>query len=84
MVRAATHPKRTEWTDANPGKFDEYNQQVMKRADEPMSQMAYYLYLNKGKKNNIPSIIKRSWAKNLSGLSRYKVAMLGKMLNRCL
>lgn len=74
MVRAATHPKRTEWTDANPGKFDEYNQQVMKRADEPMSQMAYYLYLNKGKKNNIPSIIKRSWAKNLSGLSRYKVA----------
>lgn len=74
MVRAATHPKRKEWTDANPGKFDEYNQQVMKRADEPMSQMAYYLYINKGKKNNIPSIIKRSWAKNLSGLSRYKVA----------
>lgn len=74
MVRAATHPKRKEWTDANPGKFDEYNQQVMKRADEPMSQMAYYLYLNKGKKNNIPSIIKRSWAKNLSKLSRYKVA----------
>ena len=74
MVRAATHPKRTEWTDANPGKFDEYNQQVMKRADEPMSQMAYYLYLNNGKKNNIPSIIKRSWAKNLSNLSRYKVA----------
>lgn len=74
MVRAATHPKRKEWTDANPGKFDEYNQQVMKRADEPMSQMAYYLYINNGKKNNIPSIIKRSWAKNLSGLSRYKVA----------
>lgn len=74
MVRAATHPKRKEWTDANPGKFDEYNQQVMKRADEPMSQMAYYLYKNKGKKNNIPSIIKRSWAKNLSNLSRYKVA----------
>ena len=74
MVRASVHPKRKEWTDANPGKFDEYNQQVMKRADEPMSQMAYYLYLNKGKKNNIPSIIKRSWAKNLSKLSRYKVA----------
>jgi hypothetical protein len=74
MVRAATHPKRKEWTDANPGRFDEYNQQVMKRADEPMSQMAYYMYINNGKKNNIPSIIKRSWAKNLSGLSRYKVA----------
>ena len=74
MVRAATHPNRKAWTDANPGKFDEYNQQVMKRADEPMSQMAYYLYINNGKKNNIPSIIKRSWAKNLSALSRYKVA----------
>ena len=74
MVRAATHPKRQEWTNANPGEFDKYNQLVMKRADEPMSQMAYYLYKNKGKKNNIPSVIKRSWAKNLSGLSRYKVA----------
>ena len=74
MVRAAIHPKRQEWTNANPGEFDKYNQLVMKRADEPMSQMAYYLYKNKGKKNNIPSVIKRSWAKNLSGLSRYKVA----------
>lgn len=74
MVRAAVHPKRKEWTEANPGKFAEYNKQIMKRADEPLSQMAYYLYMNKGKKNNIPSIIKRSWADSLSGLSRYKVA----------
>lgn len=74
MVRAATHPKRAEWTAENPGKFNEYNQRVMKRADEPMSQMAYYLYLNKGKKNKIPSVIKRSWADNLSKLNRYKVA----------
>lgn len=74
MVRAAMHPNRKQWTEANPGKFNEYNQMVMKRADEPMSQMAYYLYLNKGKKNNIPSVIKRSWADNLSKLNRYKVA----------
>lgn len=74
MVRASVHPKRKEWTDAHPGQFDKINQRVMRRADEPMSQMAYYLYLNGGKKNNIPSIIKRSWAKNLSNLSRYKVA----------
>lgn len=74
MVRAAMHPNRKEWTEANPGKFNEYNQMVMKRADEPMSQMAYYLYLNKGKKNKIPSVIKRSWADNLSKLNRYKVA----------
>ena len=74
MVRAAIHPARKAWTEANPGKFNEYNQLVMKRADEPMSQMSYYLYLNKGKKNNIPSVIKRSWAQNLSKLNRYKVA----------
>ena len=74
MVRAAMHPNRKAWTEANPGKFDEYNQQIMSRADESMSQMAYYMLLNKGKKNNIPSLLKRSWAKHLSKLSRYKVA----------
>ena len=74
MVRAALHPKRAEFTAANPGEFDRINQQVMSRADEPMTQMAYYLYKNKGKKNNIPSVIKRSWATKLSKLSRYPVA----------
>lgn len=74
MVRAALHPKRAEFTAANPGEFDRINQQVMSRADEPMTQMAYYLYKNKGKKNNIPSVIKRSWATKLSKLGRYPVA----------
>ena len=74
MVRAATHEKREQFTKENPGYFDEVNQLVMSRADEPMSQMAYFLYNNKGKKNGIPSIIKRSWAKNLSKLNKYKVA----------
>lgn len=74
MVRAALHPKRKEFTEKNPGKFDEYNQKIMARADEPMTQMAYYLYSNDGKKNDIPSILKRSWAKNLGGLNRYKIA----------
>lgn len=74
MVRAAIHPKREEWTKENPGKFAEINNMVMRRADEPMSQMAYFLYKNKGKKNNIPSVIKRSWANSLGKLNRYKVA----------
>lgn len=73
MVRAAVHPKRQEFTNENPGKFDSINKRVMSRADEPMSQMAYYLYTNKGKKNNIPSVIKRSWAKKLGSLNRYQV-----------
>ena len=74
MVRAALHPKRKEFTENNPGEFDRINQEVMGRADEPMTQMAYYIYKNKGAKNKMPSLLKRSWAKNLSNLSRYKVA----------
>ena len=74
MVRAAVHPKRSEFTKTYPGLFDEINQSVMSRADEPLTQMTYYLYNNKGKKNNIPSVIKRSWANKLSKLNRYNVA----------
>ncbi len=74
MVRAAKHPKRKEWTAANPGRFNKINKLVMSRADEPMTQMAYYMYDNKGKKSNIPSLLKRSWADKLSSLSRYTVA----------
>lgn len=74
MVRAAIHPKRIEFTDKNPRLFDEINQVVMSRVDEPMSQMAYYLYLNKGKKNKMPSILKRSWANRLGKAKRYHIA----------
>lgn len=74
MVRAATHPKRIEFSKAYPGEFNKINQEVMSRADEPMSQMAYYMYCNKGKKNNIPSILKRSWSDKMNKLGRYQVA----------
>lgn len=74
MVRAAVHPKRKEFSNEYPGKFDEINQRVMSRADEPMSQMSYYLYTNNGKKNNIPSILKRSWSKKISGINKYQMA----------
>ena len=74
MVRAAVHPKRKEFSSKYPGKFDEINQKVMSRADEPMSQMSYYLYTNNGKKNNIPSILKRSWNNKISSINRYQMA----------
>jgi len=73
MVRAAIHPKRKEFTEKNPGMFSAVEQVVMKRADEPATQLAYYLYLNKGKKNQLPSILKRSIALKLGKLSGYKV-----------
>lgn len=73
MTRAAVHPKRKEFTEQYPGLFGEINTRVMLRADEPMTQMAYYLYMNKGKKNNIPSILKRSWAAEMSTFDPFKI-----------
>ena len=73
MVRAAIHPKRAEWTKKHPGEFSKFQKHIMSRADEPMSQLAYYLWLNDGNKNKIPSILKRSIADKLSELSRYQV-----------
>lgn len=72
MVRAALHPARKDWSEKNPGKFADYQRQVMMRADEPMVQIAYYIALT-GKKNNMPSILKRSIADKLSSLNKYKV-----------
>lgn len=73
MVRAAIHPKREEWTKEHPGEFNKFQLHIMNRTDEPMSQLAYYLWLNDGNKNKIPSILKRSIANKLSGLNRYQV-----------
>ena len=73
MVRAAIHEKRKEWSIKNPGKFNAIQAEVMKRADEPATQCAYYLYINDGKKTNMPSILKRSIADKLSNLGRYQV-----------
>ena len=73
MVRAARHPARAEFTAKYPSLFNEINQKVMSRADDALSQMSYYLYDNDGKKNCIPSILKRSWAEKLGKLNAYQV-----------
>lgn len=72
MVRAATHPKRQLFTKENPGFFGKIEQKVMLRADEPSSQLLYYLF-RKGSKNKLPSILKRSWAKRIEKMSRYDI-----------
>ena len=80
MVRAALHPKRAE-INAKNQKYDETkswfkkaNLEVMKRADEPSVQMAYYLYLNNGKIAGCPTILKKSWAEKIESLSKYEMA----------
>ena len=72
LVRAAIHPGRQAFTEANPGFFGEIEKQVMRRADEPASQLLYYLFRN-GSKHNLPSILKRSWAKRIEEMSRYDI-----------
>lgn len=73
MVRASQHPGRKDFTEKNPGKFDAINQKVMVRADDPLSQLSYYIFKNGGKAN-MPSILKRSIATKLSKLTPYEVA----------
>jgi len=72
MVRAAIHPKRKEFTAKNAGDFAIINKNVMSRADEPATQLTYWLYKNSSKAK-IPSVLKRSWANKLSNLSRYEI-----------
>lgn len=72
MVRASMHPKRAEWTEKNPGKFSSYEELVMSRADEPMTQLAYFIAVNNGKKK-MPTILKKACAKKLSELNAYNV-----------
>lgn len=78
MVRASKHPNRAKFTEENPGLFNEFNQKVMFRADEPASQLAYYMFNSgvKGKdaKKNIPNILKKSWATRIENMSRYEMA----------
>ena len=73
MVRAAIHPKRADFCNANPGKFAAVEKLVMSRADEPLTQLTYYMYVNNGKKNKIPTILKKAIANKLSSLDAYAV-----------
>lgn len=73
MVRAAIHPKRKEFSKSNPGKFNQINQVVMARPDEPLTQLTYYMYINKGKKNKIPTILKKSIAEKISELKPFDI-----------
>ena len=72
MVRAAMHPQRAAFNAEHPGLFSQINAAVMQRADEPASQLAYYLYRN-GSKKKLPSILKRNWAEKLESLDAFQV-----------
>lgn len=72
MVRAAVHKNRAAFTAEHPGFFNQIQEQVMGRGDDVILQATYYLYMKRSKKE-IPSILKRSWAKKISSLNRYEL-----------
>lgn len=72
MVRAAIHPKRVSFNEKEKGFFSRIQKEVMQRADEPASQLAYYLY-KKGGKKGIPNLLKRSWASRLEASTLYEL-----------
>lgn len=72
MVRAAIHEGRKAFTEKNPGKFAEYNKKVMSRADEPATQLTYYLFKN-GSKNNVPGLLKKNWASRIEEMTPYEL-----------
>lgn len=72
MVRAAISEHRAEFTEKHPGLFDEINQRVMRRCDDPLSQLTYYLYINKSK-NKLPGILKKSIRKRLESARAYEL-----------
>lgn len=74
MVRAANHPKRVAYTDRHPDEFRLCEAAVMKRADEPASQLAYQIYSHGLSVSGTPNILKRAWARRLSSATPYEVA----------
>lgn len=74
MVRAALmKEERKKFTEENPGKFNEINEEVMLRADDVLIQITYFLSVN-GSKKNCPNILKRSWAQKIESLNLYQMA----------
>ena len=86
MVRAAIHPKRAELCkDDETSWFRKMNVQVMQRADEPIEQMNYYIYINDGSVSNCPNVLKRSWKDKIESLDKYQMHKYGgkEMINVC-
>jgi len=73
IVRAAMHPKRSQFNIDNPSVFKAAAISVARRPDDITNQFEYWMKKN-GSKNKLPNILKRSWAKRLAMYDRYQIA----------
>ena len=71
-VRAVQHKDRAMFNEQYPGYMKELAKQIAHRPDDITNQFDYFMYLN-GSKKGMPSIMKRSWAMVLEGMSRYQL-----------
>ena len=72
FVRAALHPNRVAFNEANPGYMKNIGAEISIRPDDITNQFDYFMYLNKSKKG-LQSILKRTWADKLASYSRYQL-----------
>lgn len=72
FIRASLHPDRVSFNEANPGFMKEIGKKIAGRPDDLTNQFDYFMYIN-GKKNGLPSLVKRTWASRLEELSKYQL-----------
>jgi hypothetical protein len=72
-VRATMHPDRAAFNEANPGYMKTIGKKIAGRPDDLTNQFDYFMYMNGGSKNGMPSLLKRTWAERLEEYSRYQL-----------
>ena len=72
-VRATMHPDRAAFNEANPGYMKNIGKAIAGRPDDLTNQFDYFMYMNGGSKNGMPSLLKRTWAERLEEYSRYQL-----------
>jgi hypothetical protein len=72
FIRASVHDNRVAFNEANPGYMKEIGIQLNIRPDDIKNQFDYWMFMF-GSKSGLPSVVKRAWAKSLSGYSRYQM-----------
>ena len=73
FVLAIEHKNRVEFSEKNPGVLSEIGKKIINIPSDVTNMFEFYIHSN-GSKNNMPSILKRVMAKNLSRFSRYHIA----------
>lgn len=73
FVIAINHDKRVEFNEKNPGYMTEIGKKLIYIPSDITNMFDYYIFSNETK-NNMPSILKRIFAKNLERFSKYHIA----------